>query len=479
MKIELKIICGRDLQRGTITSSHPYITFEHHEKKYKTAIKICKLNPEWNETFEIDINEGESIQFNCYDKTFIGKELLGNTTWTIPSLPLNQREYFFLPLSSHGHIVISAYCIEGGRIPKQLPYCDVYQQCILKVEILQLQINHNQIQSEREFPKIIIGEIKTSSDTYRRNITKYIQFENEKKERIEKSKIYYIQCQVGEEIQFQFLGKEEKEDTNEIVIGTTQLRIPDYYENERFESQLNCNHSLQCLTRITCLKSVYRNVNKNCLPLSKKGTVDICFPVSFYMQSLSIYESLMIQSNPIDCVVEFETEGIRSRYWIRKRTIQNIQEHKQMKLHYPLPVHVHVNRQCTVKIFVYNNEIDETDENYERTKRCIFEETFLWPSSLTQQSFYQVDCYDEDEDDLTEQRLKGYCIRQRELSKHFCDLYLSEDYSIRKDYIPIDYNSLSEDNTTIPFHTGNTFSQYPSSEYYTVCHSSDLTSSFN
>ena len=96
--------------------------------------------------------------------------------------------------------------------------------------------------------------------------------------------------------------------------------------------------------------------------------------------------------------------------------------------------------------------------------------------------YAKLDCCEEDEDDLTPARLKGYCIRQRELSQMFQQMYLSTNNLVKDEYIPIQ----SLNSIDIPLeHIKQQYeydykcSQYPSFDYYDKSFTDNMTSSFN
>ena len=478
MKIDLTIICARNLKIQNNTIINPYISFKIHDEKYKTSIKEHKSNPEWNERFSIEIEEGEHIIFNCYDKNILGKEHIGKCEWIVPQLKLKEYEYFFLPIQNlNGSIVISVCCSENNsnNIDTILPYCDVYQNVVLKLEIL--QIDHVPLEiSNEKYPSYSIGEFTTSYGNYHRNISKYIKHIDDDKQIEKKGKVYYLQVSTGERMQFKLIGKQEKDDENEIIISTGEIIIPDYYENERIECCYNCSNEIKLFSRITCLKSVYRNVIKTMIPRSKKGNYDICFPGLFYIESLTVFDSIMNAEYKDVSYISFETEGIESQYWIWKNDFSTIHPDQRMELNKPMKVHVHIGRQCKVKVMIIN------ENNQQHPTSCIFEESFIWPSSLMEKCYAKLDCCEEDEEDLTPARLKGYCIRQRELSQMFQQMYLSTNNLVKDEYIPIqslNFIDIPLEHIKQQYEYDYKCSQYPSFDYYDKSFTDNMTSSFN
>ena len=106
--LRVKVVEGSDLEAkdlkflGTGGSSDPYVSVILGAQKFATTIKPATLNPIWNETFEMFVEESKNryIEIKAFDRDRLPArdESLGNKTWELAKLLETGYEDLWLPL---------------------------------------------------------------------------------------------------------------------------------------------------------------------------------------------------------------------------------------------------------------------------------------------------------------------------------------------------------------------------------------------
>ncbi|EAL43926.1 hypothetical protein EHI8A_182680 [Entamoeba histolytica HM-1:IMSS-B] len=267
MQIELNIFCAKNVEIGDVYTSDPYVVFTSEGKKLKTQIIDCTLDPIWNKKFDVKYNIGEVVVFEVFDHDTVGSDdPLGKAEWKVPAMNNGETTYHILKIDVKGYLYIIAKCISGG--------CQITRQMIDPNAKMLLELKFNKLYGLLDsFYKI---SKKVSSKGYQftvsvksnsTDIQTLVPITPSGKTDCTNTllnQILYVETTVGDQIQFEVFAKPSRDKS--YSLGTTTFEVPDLFETESIEYLAPILPSGVIDVNITCLRSIYWNLNTSLIP---------------------------------------------------------------------------------------------------------------------------------------------------------------------------------------------------------------------
>lgn len=170
MPLTLRVINCRDLKKGDLHSSDPYVQIITSTEMRQTKIIKKDLNPNFNETFTFEnVYEGEMIRFIVYDYDE-GKQpdYLGETSYSLQlQLCYEKKCRKVLKFNTKGNITIELFYIEkyrneelppnhlnqiNNQIPQTIPQ-QIIQQSVNQIPMTQMTSINQQPIIQQQIPQ--------------------------------------------------------------------------------------------------------------------------------------------------------------------------------------------------------------------------------------------------------------------------------------------------------------------------------------
>lgn len=373
-EIKLKLILGNDLPVCDIVSSDPYVIFKANGKKYKSKVHANTCHPRWKQTFDIKASVNEEIKFELFDRDIIGKDdPMGECKWTVPHLPLNQKEYFLLKNSKTGYIVIRAVCTSGGFVPPVKQYADPNDRTVLKVEIDKIEgVGQTVMQSPDALAGLLKGVWKTSFGSYSAGVTKTTQMNYDLS--VMGTRKYYIDARVNEDIEFELSYHNSKV----MPFTKANYRVPDFHENEKTEFRLELKPFGQIVMKIKCKKSIWQNVQQPAIPPQFDYLTGPVFPVEVTVKTINqnpfIFTTLS-DNAPYVTLKSGEEKKKTGCLYVYK---SGEDRRRVTKWNQSFFMVAYVGQECKVKL----KTIEQTIINTFKNKKTVSKGEFHWPTEL-------------------------------------------------------------------------------------------------
>ena len=123
--LRIKVVEGSDLEAkdlkflGNSGTSDPYVTLTIGAEKFSTSIKPSTLNPVWNETFELLLEESRNrnVDITAYDRDRLPSrdESLGKQSWSLGKLIETGYQDVWIGLDD----------VKSGKIHLQMTWCSL------------------------------------------------------------------------------------------------------------------------------------------------------------------------------------------------------------------------------------------------------------------------------------------------------------------------------------------------------------------
>ena len=311
--VELTIVGARNIKVGDIQTSDGYVKFQLNGQKYKTHVVTSTLNPDWNDTFQLELTKDEDVQFMLYDyDTFTSDDYLGQITWKVPEMYHNRTQTFIEEWDTQGTLYFSVKCLEGGSeyklsnsmsssipyvliitpkllsgfkeiysftsVPSQqdeTPYTTQYKKLrentFENVNPLMEKTNKSEVTS---YPDVSF-HFKTSMTKDQRS--DYIHLS--KNDITEFKQYYYCKAYVNEKIEFMISTSYNK--------GTDYLSysyiVPDYRDGDSECKRIRSKAGTSLCIDIKCISGIYYGYAPQFFPLD-----DETVPLAVYKYELSI-----------------------------------------------------------------------------------------------------------------------------------------------------------------------------------------------
>ena len=276
MEVDLTIIKASGLEAADLNGlSDPYIKFLANNKKYETKVKENTLNPFWNKTFKVTLNEGDEIKFKIFDHDTIGKDdKIGTVTYKVPSLIQDEIKYEILNINKKGVLTISLFCKSNGK-KKEPKEFDINKPMLMKLSNFALNLfddGEGIIQKGLYDYSIEIKSELTQKQSTQRQSPKYrIFFDDE----------LYFYGKLGEEIEIKSIQHNSIKKSEEVV-GETKFKIIDFKENEQFRVAHAKGSGRMADFTCTCIDSIYSNILPNQITINPRKLFRIHLSTVFF-----------------------------------------------------------------------------------------------------------------------------------------------------------------------------------------------------
>ena len=235
---------------------------------------------------------------------------MGICKWTVPFLPQGEKEYFLLPNSEQGYIVIRAVCTEGGYVPEvadQPP--NPMKRMVLKFTLTAIQGYGYKSLSENIKHTIIKGTWKTRFGQYTAGVTKISKPEYSIPLLSFKRK-YYVDTCVNDDIFFEFDFIDGKKRT---TVVTSSYRIPDFLQNEQLDVNLATEPFGQICMHVKCKKSIYENCRSSDVPSHLDRMKGTTFPVEVIVNDMELTERFSVGDDETAPYVVLQYNGVHKQ----------------------------------------------------------------------------------------------------------------------------------------------------------------------
>ena len=272
-KILLTLIWGRDLAVKDKTTSDPYVIIKHNNKENNSKIINCTLNPNWFETFDLEVNQNDLIEFHCWDKDMVGSDdKMGISIWRVPELIENQIEYFVLDNNMQGQISISVLCTSGGKQSQILEIRDNKLFQVLRVDVESVGNVEEAIKMVglAKFERCILWFKGMFTESVC-SITKLISNEKtENNEQTKSSNCFITTIQDIEHIDIELFASENVKYPEDILITSGRMNIKLMKENDELIQIVKMKNDVCLHLKIECVRSVWTNVNQQVIDAYSK-----------------------------------------------------------------------------------------------------------------------------------------------------------------------------------------------------------------
>ncbi|ELP91853.1 hypothetical protein EIN_397230 [Entamoeba invadens IP1] len=267
MNLHLTIVCGVNLEIGDIYTSDPYVVFSVNKQTYKTNTIKSTLDPVWNKSFDFQVTPGTSIEFRIFDYNTIGSDdFLGNCFWYVPQMRTSEKRKEILKVKEKGFFYFDVDCVSGQNVAPN--------NVITREDKMLLELNFEEIYgfAESFFKKY--NKYTTKNITFTVGVStpltpkQYLisKSGNDKSDLTKTSfdQALRVEARVGDQITFELCSKVGRDKLD--VLGCSTFTVPDLLPNEAFEVSTAVEESGMIRMIMTCLRSVYQNMDVQLIP---------------------------------------------------------------------------------------------------------------------------------------------------------------------------------------------------------------------